>query len=129
MDSGPSTQTGERFAAPQQTRRGRRAERARAHRAKNLAERIEKASRERLVARSEGSPAAFSVQPGWVGSALVAERLTTDLAGPDLGPFSRGGLYADKRAARREIYDAAPELEGARVNRAAPRRGVIRGST
>jgi len=101
MDSGPSTQTGERFAAPKQTRRERRAERARAHRAKSLAERVEAASHERRTARAEER-------------ANDAHLLDVELLGDDAGeapryaptlrpdPYltSHGGPYEARRAAR-----------------------------
>lgn len=97
MDSSPGAQTGSRMVEPRRSRRRSPSDRRRE--ARRIAERIEAASRERVAARSEGR-------------ALDAERLTTDLLGPDLGPYSPGGLYGDKRAARREVYQEAPDLEG-----------------
>jgi hypothetical protein len=89
-------------------RRRKRSPSDRRREARRLVGRIEDASGERQVARSDGR-------------AVEAQRLTTDLSGPDLGPYSPGGLYADKRALRREIYAQRPALEGQPIKRVAPR--------
>jgi hypothetical protein len=99
MVSGPSKHTGERFAAPQQTRRERRAERARAHRAKNLADRIEDTSRKCVAARSEGrANDAHMADVELLGDDAGQAPRYAPTKRPDPYLVSHGGLFETKRA-------------------------------
>lgn len=100
MDSGPSTQTGERFAAPQQTRRGRRAERARAPQGQ---EPCRAQLRPRATSGgSSGQRAAPTTRTcatlsSWGDDAGQASRYAPTLR-PDPYLTSHGGLFEEKRA-------------------------------
>jgi hypothetical protein len=99
MVSGPSTQTGGASPPQQQTRRERRAERARAHRAKTLAERIEATSRKCVAARSEGrANDAHMADVELLGDDAGQAPRYAPTKRPDPYLVSHGGLFETKRA-------------------------------
>jgi hypothetical protein len=97
MGSRLDSQTAGATAASQQTRSERRAERARAHKAKMLSLEIEKASGKRRSARLKGD-------------AKAAHELDRELLGPDRGegPNSRVGRGRD-RAGAFDPYNSLPD--------------------